>query len=137
VLRAFLLVGLLVAPLGACGKHAATEPTPGAATPVVGSAGSAAPAGAAAMPAGSAAAPAGSGAAPAGSAAAPAGSGDPAALCASTGGSIGNASCCGAVGDFPDMTGVGACGCAPNNSHTVKICDCPAGKRFSATAGCQ
>ena len=105
MLRALLLAGLLVAPLGACSKHAPTEPTP---------------------------APSGSG-----SAAAPAGSGDAAALCASTGGSIGNASCCGAVGDFPDMTGVGACGCAPNNSHTVKICDCPAGKRFSATAGCQ
>jgi hypothetical protein len=131
VLRALLLGGLLAGTLGACRtKHA---PIPAVATPVGSAAAPAGSAGSAAAPAGSA----GSAAVPAGSAVGSAGSADLASLCASTGSSIGSASCCGAVGDFPDMTGVGACGCAPNNSHMVAICDCPAGKRFSPAAGCR
>ena len=58
-------------------------------------------------------------------------------LCMSTGGTVGRASCCGDVSDFPDQTGVGACGCAPASSHTVKVCECPGIERFSRTKGCK
>lgn len=62
---------------------------------------------------------------------------DPATLCTSTGGTIGSATCCKMTGDFPDLTKIGPCGCAPNYSHTVEVCDCPGNEQFSRSAGCR
>src|SRR6185295_11991799 len=40
--------------------------------------------------------------------------------------------CCGSVADFPDTCNVGACGCSPENSHSINTCLCPGGGCFSA-----
>ena len=61
---------------------------------------------------------------------------DLAALCTSTGGQINSTLCCTSAGDFPDSCLVGACGCAPTNSHTVATCTCPTGSCFSSKTGC-
>ena len=53
--------------------------------------------------------------------------------CASAGGTVGTALCCGATGDFPNMCAIGACGCSPTSSHMVQVCNCPAGKCFDGT----
>ena len=45
--------------------------------------------------------------------------------CIEAGGTVQTSLCCLATGDFPDLCSTGACGCAPDNSHEVKICDCP------------
>ncbi len=44
--------------------------------------------------------------------------------CIDSGGEISTILCCESTGDFPDLCVVGACGCAPENSHEVKTCDC-------------
>jgi hypothetical protein len=54
--------------------------------------------------------------------------------CAASGGRVESASCCGSVGDFPDTCRVGACGCAPSGSHTVRVCRCPEGTCFDGAA---
>ena len=59
-----------------------------------------------------------------------------AALCTSTGGTVGSSLCCGSASDFPDRCATGACGCAPGSSHTVQVCNCVAGRCFTPTAGC-
>jgi len=46
------------------------------------------------------------------------------ALCINAGGEVKTALCCKSAGDFPDTCLVGACGCSPENSHEVKVCDC-------------
>ena len=43
---------------------------------------------------------------------------------------MGTASCCGLVGDFPSTCLLGACGCAPESSHAVQVCQCPSGQCF-------
>ena len=43
-------------------------------------------------------------------------------------------SCCASSGDFPNTCLIGACGCAPANSHQVKTCDCGPGKCFDGSA---
>ena len=50
--------------------------------------------------------------------------------CVDSGGTVRTGMCCKSGGDFPDICAVGACGCAPDNSHEVKICDCGGGKCF-------
>lgn len=65
------------------------------------------------------------------------GEGGASTLCASTGGTVSSSSCCQAAGDFPDSCKVGACGCAPASSHTVKTCVCPTGKCFDTALGCK
>ena len=50
--------------------------------------------------------------------------------CIRSGGKITTAMCCKSAGDFPNTCAVGACGCAPENSHQVNICDCGTGKCF-------
>jgi hypothetical protein len=42
--------------------------------------------------------------------------------------------CCTSVSDFPNLCLVGACGCAPANSHQIKVCDCGTGRCFDGTA---
>lgn len=44
--------------------------------------------------------------------------------CINSGGEVRTGLCCKSVGDFPDICAIGACGCAPDHSHEVKICDC-------------
>ncbi|MFH0859479.1 MAG: peptidoglycan-binding protein [Patescibacteria group bacterium] len=50
--------------------------------------------------------------------------------CIDSGGTVGTAMCCLAISDFPDTCLVGACGCAIENSHEVKICNCEQDKCF-------
>lgn len=61
------------------------------------------------------------------------GSGQAEQGCISSGGTPAFASCCESVDDFPNTCLVGACGCAPNNSHEVNTCECPAGTCFDGT----
>ena len=53
--------------------------------------------------------------------------------CTSSGGTLALASCCESVDDFPNTCLVGACGCAPSNSHEVSACECPQGMCFDGT----
>jgi hypothetical protein len=50
--------------------------------------------------------------------------------CVNSGGTVTTGTCCKSVKDFPNSCLIGACGCSPQNSHTVKICDCGEGKCF-------
>lgn len=54
--------------------------------------------------------------------------------CTGSGGTVSTSSCCQSASDFPNSCAIGACGCAPANSHEVKTCACPAGMCFSGTA---
>lgn len=56
-------------------------------------------------------------------------------LCVATGGTVDSALCCLATEAFPDTCAVGACGCAPDSSHDVPVCSCPAGC-FDPALGC-
>lgn len=51
--------------------------------------------------------------------------------CLDSGGKIEETNCCKSVGDFPDLCKIGACGCAPKDSHKVKTCNCGADKCFN------
>ncbi|KPJ55139.1 hypothetical protein AMJ47_01320 [Parcubacteria bacterium DG_72] len=53
--------------------------------------------------------------------------------CINSGGTVTTSSCCLATGDFPDTCLVGACGCAPGDSHEVEVCSCGSGKCFNGT----
>lgn len=44
--------------------------------------------------------------------------------CIDSGGTVTTADCCKLTNDFPNTCLIGACGCSPDNSHEVKICDC-------------
>ncbi len=50
--------------------------------------------------------------------------------CMKSGGVVSTQSCCETTGDFPNTCVIGACGCAPEYSHEVKVCDCGEGKCF-------
>jgi len=52
--------------------------------------------------------------------------------CINSGGTITTSLCCGNTNDFPNLCTIGACGCAPNDSHNIKICDC-GNKCFNGT----
>ncbi len=53
--------------------------------------------------------------------------------CSLSGGTITTSLCCKATGDFPNTCLIGACGCSPDNSHEVKVCDCGADKCFDGS----
>lgn len=53
--------------------------------------------------------------------------------CINSGGTVKTSLCCESSGDFPNNCLIGACGCAPTNSHEVKVCECPEGKCFDGT----
>ena len=55
--------------------------------------------------------------------------------CVISGGTIGTSLCCGSAEDFPNFCLIGACGCSPDNSHEVKVCDCGEEKCFDGS-GC-
>ncbi|MBZ9572273.1 hypothetical protein KJA15_03010 [Patescibacteria group bacterium] len=50
--------------------------------------------------------------------------------CVNSGGEITTSLCCKATSDYPNLCLVGPCGCSPDNSHQVKVCDCGEGKCF-------
>ena len=56
-----------------------------------------------------------------------------ASACVASGGSLTAKACCDSSGDFPSTCLVGACGCAPANSHTVQLCDCGSGMCWNGT----
>ena len=50
--------------------------------------------------------------------------------CIDSGGTVSTSMCCKNIVEFPNTCLVGACGCSLENSHEVKVCDCPEGKCF-------
>jgi len=54
--------------------------------------------------------------------------------CIASGGTVQISQCCLAAGDFPDMCEIGTCGCAPEFSHEIKTCACPAEKCFDGNS---
>ncbi len=50
--------------------------------------------------------------------------------CIDSGGTISTSLCCKSATDFPNLCLIGACGCSPENSHQVKVCDCGIDKCF-------
>lgn len=65
------------------------------------------------------------------------GTGGAASLCTTSGGTEGTAMCCTMTGDYPDGCATGPCGCAPADSHEVKVCVCPDTQCFDPTVGCR
>lgn len=53
--------------------------------------------------------------------------------CINSGGSVSTAMCCKSVDDFPNTCLIGACGCSPENSHQVKICNCEIDRCFNGS----
>ncbi|XOA43066.1 MAG: hypothetical protein ACKKMO_01160 [Candidatus Nealsonbacteria bacterium] len=53
--------------------------------------------------------------------------------CINSGGEVSTSLCCKATGDFPNLCLIGPCGCSPENSHQVKICDCGPDKCFNGS----
>jgi formate hydrogenlyase subunit 3/multisubunit Na+/H+ antiporter MnhD subunit len=54
--------------------------------------------------------------------------------CTDSGGTVKTSLCCKSVSDFPNNCLIGACGCSPENSHDVKVCECPEDKCFDGNA---
>lgn len=50
--------------------------------------------------------------------------------CSLSGGILKDSLCCQSASDFPNSCLIGACGCSPDNSHQVKVCDCGTDKCF-------
>jgi len=53
--------------------------------------------------------------------------------CVNSGGQVSTSLCCKATGDFPNLCLIGPCGCSPDNSHQVKICDCGLDECFNGS----
>jgi hypothetical protein len=51
--------------------------------------------------------------------------------CTESGGNITTGWCCKSAGNFPNLCGIGACGCSPENRHEVRLCNCGEGKCFN------
>ncbi len=51
--------------------------------------------------------------------------------CIDSGGKVSTSICCKSANDFPNLCLIGPCGCAPEYSYEVKICDCGPGKCFN------
>jgi len=51
--------------------------------------------------------------------------------CINSGGQVSESLCCKSTNDFPNLCLIGPCGCSPDNSHQVKICDCGNDKCFN------
>jgi hypothetical protein len=50
--------------------------------------------------------------------------------CINSGGTVKTSLCCNSASDFPNNCLIGACGCSPENSHEVKVCDCGSDRCF-------
>jgi len=57
----------------------------------------------------------------------------PEQACLHSGGTVSSAMCCASADDFPDTCVIGACGCPPDGSHQVAVCDCGEGRCFNGT----
>jgi hypothetical protein len=57
----------------------------------------------------------------------------PEQACVDSGGTVSTQLCCGSVGDFPNTCVTGACGCSPQGSHEVRVCNCGASRCFNGT----
>lgn len=53
--------------------------------------------------------------------------------CINSGGTVTVGKCCLATDDFPNLCLIGPCGCSPENSHDIQICDCGEGKCFDGS----
>ncbi len=53
--------------------------------------------------------------------------------CVNSGGQVSTSLCCKTTGDFPNLCLIGPCGCSPDNSHQIKICDCGPDKCFDGS----
>jgi len=53
--------------------------------------------------------------------------------CINSGGQVSTSLCCKITGDFPNLCLIGPCGCSPENSHEVKVCDCGPDKCFDGS----
>ncbi|MDD5145316.1 MAG: DUF5667 domain-containing protein [Candidatus Pacebacteria bacterium] len=51
--------------------------------------------------------------------------------CVNSGGKVITSNCCNSTDDFPNICLIGACGCSPENSHKVMLCDCGVEKCFN------
>lgn len=51
--------------------------------------------------------------------------------CLDSGGSVSSGECCTTVPEFPDTCDIGSCGCAPQFSRDVALCDCGDSRCFS------
>lgn len=51
--------------------------------------------------------------------------------CINSGGTVSTSLCCKSTSDFPNLCLIGPCGCSPDNSHEIKICDCGPDKCFN------
>lgn len=54
--------------------------------------------------------------------------------CVDSGGIIEKSLCCKSSNEFPNLCLIGACGCSPDNSYEVRVCNCEEGKCFN---GCE
>lgn len=54
--------------------------------------------------------------------------------CIDSGGSVETSLCCESASDFPNLCLIGACGCSPEYSHSILVCQCPEGMCFDGTA---
>jgi hypothetical protein len=52
-------------------------------------------------------------------------------VCSLSGGTVATSLCCKTTADFPNTCLIGACGCSPEYSHEVKVCDCGMDKCFN------
>jgi len=50
--------------------------------------------------------------------------------CTDSGGTVASGMCCLSATDFPNSCLIGACGCGPDSSHEVDVCECGEGKCF-------
>lgn len=53
--------------------------------------------------------------------------------CIDAGGNPGTMMCCELTPDFPNTCLIGPCGCAPENSHEIKVCHCGENKCFNGS----
>ncbi len=60
----------------------------------------------------------------------------PARICIQSGGNVTTGLCCKDIGHFPNLCSIGACGCSPDNSYEIEICDCGPDKCFDGLNGC-
>jgi len=56
-------------------------------------------------------------------------------FCSKSGGQLATSLCCGSTEDYPNLCLIGPCGCSPENSHQVKVCDCGPDRCFNGN-GC-